>query len=79
MSSAKSPSVAAYDIPERVASYDADMDLMHPYRHKMLVSMELFAVPPVVTNASTPNLPLANSSPISKPVITISRSRSRKI
>jgi len=33
---AKSHSIAAYDIPERVASYDADMDLMHPNRHKML-------------------------------------------
>jgi tRNA (cmo5U34)-methyltransferase len=31
-----SHSIAAYDIPERVASYDADMDLMHPNRHKML-------------------------------------------
>ena len=36
MSTAKSHSVAAYDVPERVASYDADMDLMHPNRHKML-------------------------------------------
>jgi len=37
-----SHSVAAYDIPERVASYDADMDLMHPNRHKMLdVVLEL--------------------------------------
>jgi len=42
MSTAKSDSVAAYDIPERVASYDADMDLMHPHRHKMLdVVLEL--------------------------------------
>ena len=31
-----SHSIAAYDVPERVASYDADMDLMHPNRHKML-------------------------------------------
>lgn len=36
MSTAKTHSVAAYDIPDRVASYDADMDLMHPNRHKML-------------------------------------------
>ena len=36
MSTTKSHSVVAYDIPERVASYDADMDLMHPNRHKML-------------------------------------------
>ena len=36
MSTAKSHSVAAYDIPERVASYDADMDLMHPNRQKMV-------------------------------------------
>ena len=42
MSPARSHSVAAYDIPERVASYDADMDLMHPNRHKMLeVVLEL--------------------------------------
>jgi len=33
---AKSQSIAAYDVPERVKSYDADMDLMHPNRHKML-------------------------------------------
>jgi len=29
-------STKAYDIPERVASYDADMDLMHPNRSKMI-------------------------------------------
>jgi ubiquinone/menaquinone biosynthesis C-methylase UbiE len=28
-------SIRAYDLPGRVASYDADMDLMHPNRHKM--------------------------------------------
>jgi ubiquinone/menaquinone biosynthesis C-methylase UbiE len=36
MSTVNSFSVAAYDIPARVATYDADMDLMHPNRHKML-------------------------------------------
>src|SRR5215470_1013595 len=42
MSTAKSHSIAAYDVPERVASYDADMDLMHPNRHKMLeIGLEL--------------------------------------
>src|SRR5215467_617114 len=42
MPTVKSQSVAAYDTPERVASYDADMDLMHPNRHKMLeVILEL--------------------------------------
>jgi len=30
-----SPSVQAYDVAARVAAYDADMDLMHPNRHKM--------------------------------------------
>ena len=30
-----SPSVQAYDVSARVAAYDADMDLMHPNRHKM--------------------------------------------
>ena len=29
-------SIAAYDIPERIASYDRDMDVMHPNRHKMV-------------------------------------------
>lgn len=36
MSTESSHSIQAYDIPERVASYDGDMDLMHPNRHKML-------------------------------------------
>lgn len=30
-----SPSVQAYETSARVAAYDADMDLMHPNRHKM--------------------------------------------
>jgi trans-aconitate 2-methyltransferase len=29
-------SIAAYDLPQRVASYDADMDLMHPDRSKVV-------------------------------------------
>src|SRR5215469_4254561 len=36
MTTARNHSIAAYDLRERVASYDADMDLMHPNRHKML-------------------------------------------
>jgi ubiquinone/menaquinone biosynthesis C-methylase UbiE len=28
--------IAAYDVPERIASYEADMDIMHPNRHKMV-------------------------------------------
>ncbi|HEY9140767.1 MAG TPA: class I SAM-dependent methyltransferase [Bryobacteraceae bacterium] len=31
-----SSSVGAYEVPARVAAYDADMDLMHPNRHKMV-------------------------------------------
>ena len=31
-------SIGAYDLPERIASYDADMDVMHPNRHLMLES-----------------------------------------
>jgi len=31
-----SSSVQAYEIAARVAAYDADMDLMHPNRHKMV-------------------------------------------
>jgi tRNA (cmo5U34)-methyltransferase len=30
-----SESIRAYDLPKRVASYDSDMDIMHPNRHKM--------------------------------------------
>ena len=29
-------SIAAYDLPERVVSYDADMEIMHPNRAKMI-------------------------------------------
>jgi tRNA (cmo5U34)-methyltransferase len=29
-------SIAAYELPERVASYDADMEIMHPNRAKMV-------------------------------------------
>ncbi|MDJ0839073.1 MAG: class I SAM-dependent methyltransferase [Acidobacteriota bacterium] len=28
-------SIKAYDIPQRIAHYDMDMDIMHPNRHKM--------------------------------------------
>jgi tRNA (cmo5U34)-methyltransferase len=35
-------SIAAYELPARVASYDADMDLMHPNRHKMVdIALEI--------------------------------------
>lgn len=32
----ESDSINAYDLPDRVASYDADMELMHPNRAKMV-------------------------------------------
>ncbi len=32
----RSDSVEAYDLPERVRTYDADMDIMHPLRWKMI-------------------------------------------
>ena len=28
--------IAAYDVPQRIASYEADMDIMHPNRHTMV-------------------------------------------
>jgi ubiquinone/menaquinone biosynthesis C-methylase UbiE len=35
-------SVQAYDIPERVRTYDADMDIMHPLRWKMVeIALEI--------------------------------------
>jgi len=41
-----SESIKAYDIPERVAGYDADMELMHPNRNKMLqIMLELLPIP----------------------------------
>lgn len=40
-------SIASYDLPERVARYDADMDLMHPNRPKMIqVALEMLPFPP---------------------------------
>ena len=35
-------SIAAYELPARVSSYDADMDVMHPNRHKMVdIALEI--------------------------------------
>lgn len=35
-------SIVAYDVPERIARYDRDMDVMHPNRHKMVqVALDL--------------------------------------
>ncbi len=37
-----SESVEAYDLPERVDTYDADMDIMHPLRWKMIeIALEI--------------------------------------
>lgn len=39
--------IEAYDVPERIASYDADMDVMHPNRHKMIdVALEVLPLRP---------------------------------
>ena len=39
-------SVEAYDLPERVRRYDADMDVMHPLRWKMIeVALEVLPFP----------------------------------
>ena len=39
--------ISAYDLPERVAAYDADMDLMHPNRARMVeVAREALPCPP---------------------------------
>jgi len=38
--------IAAYDLPERVAAYDADMELMHPNRGRMVeVALEVLPFP----------------------------------
>src|SRR5262245_38748392 len=40
-------SIAAYEAPERVASYDDDMEIMHPNRAKMIqVALDVLAFPP---------------------------------
>ena len=40
-------SIDAYDLPQRVASYDADMEVMHPNRSKMIrVALEILPFPP---------------------------------
>ena len=39
-------SIKAYDLPERVRTYDADMDIMHPLRHKMIeVALDVLPFP----------------------------------
>ena len=40
------PSIAAYDVSQRVKTYDADMELMHPNRSKMVqIALELLPFP----------------------------------
>jgi ubiquinone/menaquinone biosynthesis C-methylase UbiE len=39
-------SIAAYELPERVASYDGDMEIMHPNRAKMVqVALDVLPFP----------------------------------
>jgi trans-aconitate 2-methyltransferase len=39
-------SIGAYDVSQRVESYDADMELMHPNRSKMVqIALELLPFP----------------------------------
>jgi len=39
-------SIAAYDVSQRVKTYDADMELMHPNRSKMVqIALEVFPFP----------------------------------
>ena len=41
-----SDSIEAYDPPERVRRYDADMDIMHPLRHKMIeIALDILPFP----------------------------------
>jgi len=52
----KTRSIKAYDIPERVVSYDANMELMHPNRSKMIALA--LQVLPFSSNASLDGLDL---------------------
>ena len=39
-------SIAAYDVSQRVKTYDADMELMHPNRSKMVqIALEVLPFP----------------------------------
>lgn len=39
-------SIDSYDLPERVRTYDADMEIMHPLRRKMIeISLEILPFP----------------------------------
>jgi trans-aconitate 2-methyltransferase len=39
-------SIAAYDVSQRVKTYDADMELMHPNRSKMVqIALEILPFP----------------------------------
>ncbi len=43
----KSDSIEAYSLPDRVRTYDADMDVMHPLRRKMIdVALEVLPFDP---------------------------------
>ncbi len=43
-------SIEAYDLPGRVAAYDADMDIMHPLRHTMMgIALEIVPLAPTAT------------------------------
>ena len=43
-------SIAAYDVSQRVKTYNADMDLMHPSRSKMVqVALEVLPFPKTAT------------------------------
>src|SRR4029078_6027624 len=43
-------SIAAYDVSQRVKTYDADMNLMHPNRSKMVqVALEVLPFPSTAT------------------------------
>jgi tRNA (cmo5U34)-methyltransferase len=43
-------SIAAYDVSQRVKTYDADMDLMHPNRSKMVqIAIEVLPFPKTAT------------------------------
>src|SRR4029077_3168425 len=45
MSAMEQRSIDAYDLPQRVESYDADMEVMHPNRAKMVeVALEILPI-----------------------------------
>ena len=70
-------SIEAYDFPERVVSYDADMDLMHPNRAEMVeIALEVLPFDPLADFMALDLAARGKSRPVA---LSISRIICKKI